>query len=248
MDNPFRRWFGLSPAADPWSDAARWAEGEGHRFARSSDGSGFVIEPIDPGAVTPVWRLEWGAAQRHYIDGGELRIRGEVGRGGKLQMLILTRSLRALLEQQVFDEFTEGNQTRIDDRTPEEMRWLVLHPKLPRAALGPAGELYAVSASLPTAAPLWLEGALSTALLAAPGWLAPSQPLVITVQRERLSLRCGQPRPEPAAMKAALALFGIALAAARRVGDEVAQGRVGSQLPSSWDAPGALPPTERTPG
>lgn len=245
MDNPFRRWFGRSPERGGWSELAHWAAGQGHRFARSSDGSGFVIEPPPGDAAHPSWRLEWGTAQRHYILGNELRIRGEVGRGGELQMLILSRPLRVVLEQQVFNEFTESNQTRIDDQTPEEMRWLVLHPKLPRAALGPASELFGVSSSRPSAAPMWLEGELTAALLATPAWVDSNESLVITVQRGRLSLRCGVPRPTLAAVQAALALFDVARTSARRVGDEIAQGRIGSQLPSAWGTPSMLPPSHR---
>ena len=29
----------------------------------------------------------------------------------------------------MFEEFTEGLQTRIDTATPEEMRWLVMFPR-----------------------------------------------------------------------------------------------------------------------
>ena len=238
MHNPFRRWFGGSAKPATWAEAADWAEAEGHRFARSRDGSGFVIEPRQDAAG---WRLEWGAAQRHYIGGPELRLRAEVGPTGDLQMLVVTRPLMVQLEQQVFEEFTESNQTRMDDNTPEEMRWLVLYPKVPRAELGLVRERFGALSNLPRAALRWLDGPLSQQLDGSLAWLADDQPLVLVVHRGRLTLRCAQAQPLLSALQGALGLFGAARAAAQRVGDEVARGEVDHQRPSTWGAPSAMP-------
>ncbi len=237
MRNLIRRLFGASRDAAEWSAAAEWAAAEGHRFARSRDGSGFVVEPSQPAAG---WRLEWGAPQRHFVMGPELRVRADVTAAGDLQMMVMTRPLMTLLEQQMFDEFTDGAQTRMDDDTPEEMRWLVLHAKVPSAAMGPLGERFGALSNLPRAAPLWLEGPLAERLAASQAWLAEEQPLVLLVQRGRLTLRCGLPQPEVAAMQAALGLFDAARTAARRVGEEVLRGAVGSERPSSWGPPSAM--------
>jgi hypothetical protein len=239
MVNPFRRWFGASRERDGWAAAAEWAQGDGHRFARSRDGSGFVVEP---GQGAAGWRLEWGASQRHYIDGPELRLRAEAGPPGDLQMLIATRALMSSLEQQVFEEFTEGKLTRMDDNTPEEMRWLVLYPKVPRAELGVLRERFGALSNLPRAAPLWLDAPLLQQLDASSTWLAADKPLLLVLQRSRLTLRCAQAEePTPAAMRGALALFGVALAAARRVGAEVMRGTVDAGRPTAWGPPSALP-------
>jgi hypothetical protein len=235
------RWFGASGGDADWSEAAEWARAAGHRFARSRDGSGFVIEPIQAGAA---WRLEWGAPQRHYFMGRELRLRGEVASAGELQLMVMSRALMTLLEEQVFEEYTEGTETRMDDDTPEEMRWLVLYPKMPRAMLGALRERFGVVANLPRAAPAWLEGALAQQLEASSSWLAEDQPLVIVVHRGRLTLRCLQPQADVGSMQAALRLFGAALAAAQRVGDGVASGRIGSDRPSTWGAASAMPDTD----
>jgi hypothetical protein len=237
------RWFGASGGDADWSEAADWARAAGHRFARSRDGSGFVIEPIQAGAA---WRLEWGAPQRHYFMGRELRLRGEVASAGELQLMVMSRALMTLLEEQVFEEYTEGTETRMDDDTPEEMRWLVLYPKMPRAMLGALRVRFGVVANLPRAAPAWLEGALAQQLEASSSWLAEDQPLVIVVHRGRLTLRCLQPQADVQSMQAALRLFGAALAAAQRVGDEVASGRIGSDRPSTWGAASAMPDTDPT--
>jgi hypothetical protein len=241
MINPFRRWLGGSRGDAQWSAAADWAKALGHRFARSRDGSGFVIEA---GRRDAGWRLEWGKAQRHYIGGPELRLRAEVGHSGDLQMLIITRALMGRLEQEVFEDVTDGNQTRMDDSTPEEMRWLVLYPKVPRAVLGALRERFGALSNLPRAAPLWLEGPLSQQLEASASWLADGQALVMTVQRGRISLRCALAQPDLPALQSALALFEVAHAAARRVGDQVASGAVDGGRPTVWGAPSAMPESD----
>lgn len=242
MDNPFRRWFGKTPpaAAGRARAAAAWAASSGCRFALSRDGSGFVIEaPSSP--ATAFQRIEWGTAQRHYFDGNELRIRGEVHGVRDLQMLVVARSLMVALERAVFEEFTQSNETRIDDQTPEEMRWLVLYPKLPRSAMGRIGETHAALSNLPNAAAVWLEGNLADELTRTSQWLPAPGLLIITVQRQRISLRCETGEPDAGLLDSALKLFEVAQAAARRIGEELAAGRIGSEHPSRWGAPSAMP-------
>jgi hypothetical protein len=241
MHNLFRRWFGgaSSEKNDAIAELREWATREGHRFATSRGGEGFVIES----AAGPAgWRAEWGPSQREYIVGSELRVRTEIGEAGDLQMLLLTRALVGELEHEVYEQSTEGNQTRIDDRTPEEMRWLVLYPRMPRSAMsGSLRERFAVLANRPAAAPMWLEGPLAQGLESSTPWLDPATPLVMVVQRGRFVLRVAQAQPTLAVMKSAVALAEIASAAARRVVAEEAGGRLGSERPSSWGAPSAMP-------
>jgi hypothetical protein len=240
MKNLFRRWFGGAPDAggEAASPAKTWAEASGHRFAPARGSEGFVIESAAGGGA---WRAEWGPSQRDYIEGMELRVRADIGDAGDLQMMVIARSLVAPLENQVFEQFTEGNQTRMDDRTPEEMRWLVLYPPMPRSALGTLRERFAALANRPAAGPMWIEGALARALEASSSWLDAATPFVMVVQRGRFVLRMALASPTPEALEAAAGLGSVAAAAARRVGAEVARGAVGSERPSGWDAPSAVP-------
>ena len=239
MHKLLRRWFGAAVDDGEWSAAAAWARSVGHRFARSRDGSGFVVEPAQAGAG---WRLEWGAPQRHYFEGPELRVRGDVPSTGDLQLMVMSRALTTVLEQEVFEDYTDGNQTRMDDDTPEEMRWLVLYPKLPRSEMGTLRERFGALASLPRAAALWLEGPLAAQLEASSAWLPDELPLALIMQRGRLTMRCGLPQPQVAMLQAALVLFDAALAGARRVGVELTRGTIGRERPSSWGPPSAMPP------
>lgn len=243
MRNFIRRLFGAS-GDDGLAAVARWADEAGHRFGRSRDGNGFFVEPARGQSS---WRLEWGPPQRHYMVGNELRLRADVGAGSGLRMLVATRPLMTLLEQQVYEEFTEGRQTRMDDDTPEEMRWLVLYTKVPRAELGALRERFGALANLPRAAVLWLEGPLGKQLEGSSSWLPADQAMVLLMQRGRLTLRCQHPQISLPVLQAALGLFGVARAAARRVADEVSQGTVGSDHPSTWGPPSAMPRVE-TPG
>ena len=245
MFKPLKRWFGGSRGGDGWSAVAEWAQRCDYRFARSIDGSGFVVEG---GPAQTAWRLEWGASQRHYFSGPELRVRGEVGPTGELQMLVIARELMRLLEQQIYEVSTEGTETHVDDTLPEEMRWLVLYPKLPRAELGLVRESFAALANLPQAVQSWLDAPLVKQLDTASAWLPEPTPLVLVVQRGRLTLRCALARPEVAALRAALALFGAALSAARRVSDEIGQGQIGAGRPTAWGPPSAMPAADDVAG
>ena len=157
-------------------------------------------------------------------------------------MLVITRGLVKQLEAEVFDQYTEGNKTRIDDRTPEEMRWLVLYPMLPRSVLGALRERFAALSNVPAASAQWIEGALAEQLAASSRWLDGDTPLAMVVQRSRFVLRVEAAQPSAALVQAAVELGVVAAAAARRVADEVARGVMGSGRPSHWGAPSAMPP------
>lgn len=244
MINLFRRWFGGPRRGDGWAAASDWAEASGHRFARSRDGSGFVIEA---GEAATAWRLEWGSTQRHYFNGPELRLRADVGATGELHMLVIGRELMVRLEQLMFEESIDGTETRMDDDLPEEMRWLVLYPKLPRAELGVLRERFGALANFPRAALSWLDAALIQELDATSSWLSPTPALLLVLQRGRLTLRCALAQPDVPALQAAQGLFGAALTAARRVGVELSQGTIGGDRPSTWGPPSAMPPIEAPP-
>ena len=232
MTGIFRRWFGSGDArsAGPWAEVRRWAEGAGHRFAIGRGERGFVIEPE---ATSGAWRIEWSPSQRSYIVGHELRVRADVA-ASDLQMLAATRELFERLEHAVFEQYTEGTETRIDDTTPEEMRWVVLYPQVPGKVLGALSTRFGLLANRPPAATLWLEEGLAGPLASSVAWHEPSAPMVLVVQRGRFVLRLSLPKPRVAPIEGALTLGLAAAAAARRVAAEVSRGTVGSQRPSTW--------------
>ena len=107
---------------------AAWAQRARHEFKRERDGDGFVVD----GKFGELpWRLEWGPPQRDYIQGEELRLRMELGVPPDLQMLVVSNvadggareaGLRAVHRKQ--------RRRAMDTATPEEMRWLVMFPKI----------------------------------------------------------------------------------------------------------------------
>jgi hypothetical protein len=214
MLGSIKRLFAGVPSQEGWEPCEQWARSRGHVFKRTRDSGGFVVEAQgDEG-----WRLEWGPSQRDYITGGELRLRAELREGPELQLLVVSRMLMEALERQVFEEFTEGTQTRIDTATPEEMRWLVMFPKYTGPESKELREHYGAVGNVPEALPAWLQGALTEKLLeAARSWLAREDRLVLIVQRGRLTLRTAMPQPEPARMELVASLFDVALQESRRV-------------------------------
>jgi hypothetical protein len=234
MSGLFRRWFGGAKAAagaPAWPKVRRWAEAAGQRFAVGRGEQGFVIEAQRGSAAC---RVEWGPSQRSYIGTHELRVRADIGGGADLQMLAVTRELLKRLEHDVFEQATEGTETRIDGDTPEEMRWVVIYPQVPSKQLGVLHGRFGLLANRPRAATLWLEEGLAQPLAASVAWHDPAAPMALVVQRGRFVLRLGLATPRVAAIDGALTLGLAAAAAARRVGDEVARGGVSSQRPSTW--------------
>jgi hypothetical protein len=123
----------------------------------------------------------------------------------------------------------------------------VLYPKLPRSELGVLRERFGALSNLPRAVHSWLDAPLVKQLDASSSWLPEPLPLLMVVQRGRLTLRCALPEPGLPALQGALGLFGAALTAARRVGDELAKGSLAGGRPSTWGAASAMPPVEEPP-
>lgn len=217
-----------APAAD-WSEVAQWAQRRGLGFKRAREGEGFVVDGSMDGMT---WRMEWGPSQRAYIEARELRIRMELMLPSDMQMLVLARPLMEVLERQVFESFTEGAQTQIDTATPEEMRWLVMFPKVNLNSLPALRSLLGVVASAPATGLSWLEGPLAAHLeQALSQWLKPPRPFVLMTLRGRTYLRMALVDPDVRVLEGALGLFETAVQQAMRVA--VSHGESGADWPST---------------
>jgi hypothetical protein len=244
MSALFKRWLNSDQeaAANGWPEARRWAESAGHRFAVGRGGEGFVVESQTGAAA---FRIEWGPSQRNYILGQELRVRADVGPAADVQMLAATRPLLERLERDVFEQYTEGTETRIDEQTPEEMRWVVLYPQVPGKVLGALRDRFGLLGNRPRASTLWLEEGLAGPLARCIAWQDPAVPMVLVVQRGRFVLRLALPQPRIAVLDGALSLGLAGASAARRVAEEVSRGALNSTRPSIW---GAAPAPSREDG
>jgi hypothetical protein len=235
-----KRWMsGSATGTAGWEAVARWAESQRASF-RGQQGEGFVVDGR-AGAVP--WRLEWGASQRPYFAGGELRLRAEPGVDGELQLLLITRALQDRLEKAIFEQYVEDVQTRIDNQTPPEMRWLVMLPKLAGSEIPALREHYTALGNVKPWLQAWLRGGLAQALAhraqAAPAD-AEAAPLVVMLGRGRLTLRCALDEPTVPALQQGLALFETALREARRAQNEVPLD--GAPPAGDSTAPASTPP------
>ncbi len=239
MLDGLKRLFG-GPAGQPedWGLITPWAESRQYTF-RSVHHEGFVI---DGQLGTAPWRLEWGPSQRPYIQGHELRIRAELGLSADLQLVVMNRQLQEQMEKDVFDQYVEGVQTRIDNQTPPEMRWLVMYPKLAGAEMPELRERFMALSSGKSWLLQWLQGPLTQALAAVRADAA--TPVVLMIGRGRLMLRTALPEVELAALQGWLRLFESAMREARRVVNDNGDPQSSSLQPSSW-ASSALPGDER---
>jgi len=234
-----RLFSGGAPApAEGWDGIAPWAASKQYSFRGVHD-EGFVIDGRL--AATP-WRLEWGPSHRPYIEGHELRLRAELGLGSELQLVLMNRTLQEAMEKTVFDQYVEGVQTRIDNQTPPEMRWLVMFPKLPGADMPQLRERFVALASIPGWLKHWLDGPLTHGLAALQ--LDPATPFVLMIGRGRLMLRTSMKDAEVPTLQQWVRLFETAMREARRVASESSDSISPGTQPSLWTS-SALPGDER---
>jgi len=243
MLKTLRRLLGGTHGRADASVLRQWAEERGHAWRQVRDAEGCVVD----GRVGPQeWRLEWGAPQRDYIAGFELRLIAELGLPKELLAMVLNRQLMELMEKAVYESFVDDVQTRIDTDTPPEMRWLVLHPKTPGHDLGRLKERYGATCSIEAWMHQWLHGPLNDALAATLDVVDPATPVVLSIGRGRLMLRTALPEPDRQQLAMWFSVFEHALREALRLGAEwrdVAGAGLTTQ-PSAW-AQSELP---RTPG
>jgi hypothetical protein len=235
-----KRWLsGGTPApAREWEDVAPWAESQKYMF-RGVQSEGFVVD----GKLGPTsWRLEWGPSQRPYVAGQELRIRSELGLGSDLQVVVMNRVLQSQMEKAVYEQYVEGVQTRIDNQTPPEMRWLVMFPKLGAPEMGPLKERFVALGSQKTWLQQWLEGPLAAGLQALR--VEPGIPVVLMIGRGRLMLRTALEEALVPKLQMWLRLFETAIREARRVANETPESPTTEVQPSVWTQ-SALPGDER---
>jgi hypothetical protein len=211
----------------------QWAEARGHGWRRVRDADGCVI---DGSLGQQDWRLEWGAPQRDYIPGFELRLIADLGLPKELTALVLNRPLMETMEKAVYESYVDDVQTRIDTDTPPEMRWLVLYPKTSASDLGRLKERYAAVCSIEPWMQQWLHSPLNDALAATLDMAAADDPMVLSIARGRLLLRTALPEADAERLALWFSVFEHALREAKRLGTEwrdVAGAGLTTQ-PSAW--------------
>lgn len=193
-------------ATDEGQVLAAWAKAEGHIFKRvkAKTGSGFVVESVEG------WRVEWGASQRTYVSGKELRFRCDAGVASDVQMIMLSKALSQVLETDVFSRFTNAMQTQIDNSLPDEMRWLAMHPRVPLNDQPALARRFVLFSNAEGVARQWLdEQALRTLEDAAANWWTDTLVMVLTVNRGMLTLRMTGDGLQPLQLKLVGELFQV---------------------------------------
>ncbi len=210
-----------------------WSEDRGYGYRRVRDAEGCVVEGHQG---TQDWRIEWGASQRDYIAGFELRMIAEIGLPHQLMAMILNRQLMEVMEKTVYERFVDDVQTRIDTDTPPEMRWLVMHVKPGAQAMGRLRDRYGAVCSIEPWLLQWLNSPLNDALAATLEVVKPDVPVVLTIGRGRLTLRTPMALPDVRQLAIWFSVFEHALREAKRLGSEwrdAAGGGLTTQ-PSTW--------------
>jgi hypothetical protein len=161
MLDAMRRWLVKGESLPAWQEFAGWAKAQRWTLRRTMSHDGWVM---DNNASHPNWRIEWGPAQRGFMSSHEFRVRLETPNLPDIQALVLDRPLLARLDREVYQQFTDTVQTRLDDETPEEMRWLAMHAKLTPTELGALRDRYGALSDEPEWFVPWLAGPVAAAL------------------------------------------------------------------------------------
>ena len=239
LDGLKRIFAGGSTPGDDWEGIAPWAASRQYMF-RAVANEGFVIDGRQ--GASP-WRLEWGPSQRPYIEGQELRIRAELGLGSELQLLVMNRLLQEQMEKDVFEQYVEGVQTRLDNQTQPEMRWLVMFPKMAGNDMPELRERFIALSSVKSWLAQWLQGPLTQSLAALR--VGDEQPVVLMIGRGRLMLRTSLAEADVMSLQLWLRLFEVAMREAQRVAsDRGGEASPPSNQGSQWSS-SALPDDER---
>ena len=238
MRDAIRRIFSGKPAGPDWRSESGWAKAHGFAFKRVPESAGFAV---DGKFDDRPWRLEWGPPQRRYVKTRELRMRMELSLHQDPSMMVLSRSLLDLLEQETFDDFTQGTQTYVGSSVPEEMRWLAMWPRAGLSGQREVRQHFAALGVLPDVAGSWLEGALGTQLLAAlPGLLRGEPPFMLMCHRGRLYLRMELARVGTNGLAEAVAVFAVAAQQILRLeGREAEAAQWATAALASWQVLGA---------
>ncbi len=236
MLESFKKLFNKPAPERDLAAVQEWARASGHGFKRVRGEDGFVIDGAIEGRP---WRLEWGPPQRDYIGGHELRLRMELALPHDMLMLVLSRTLMDRLERATYEQFTDSMQTQIGAQAPEEMRWLVMFPKVDMASVKTLRAHFGAVASVPQAGLAWIEGPLAEALQrSADRLLRYDPPFVLMTLRSRVYLRMLLDTPDGADIAAALAVFQTAVlqALAAAAGFDGPGGQWHSTSSTAWQS------------
>jgi len=213
MLDAVRRWLTGGDSLPAWAEFGAWARAHGWALKRAMTLDGWVMEDAEG---HPGWRIEWGPAQRGFMSSHEFRIRVELARVPDVQALVLDRPLLARLDRELYQQITDTVRTRLDEETPEEMRWIAMLPKLAPNAMGAAlRDRYGALSDEPGWLERWIAGALAPALQAhadvMPVEAVSAEPFILRLARGQVVIRQAAPRPRAAVLQACV---GVAEAAA----------------------------------
>lgn len=236
-----QHWFVTRASAARWKPINDWVESLGGQMRIVAEGQGFILD-MPPGATGGAVRIEWGRSQRAYIPGHELRIRYEAGLHSDLQMMVIEQQLMEQLEGAVFEAYTDTLRTRVDTDTPEEMRWLVMFPKLTQISSKIVRAQFGVLGVARELLQVWIEGRLSEALVRiSQDLVTPGRPFVLMSMRGNLYLRTGMEEPRANDVQSLYKLCEIAVEAAQRVSQALGDASPWPSVPSSTTMHGSLP-------
>ena len=218
MLDAVRRWLTWGGALPALTEFAAWAAAHHWTLKRTIAHDGWAMDhnPRHAG-----WRIEWGPAQRSFMSSHEFRIRFEVALNSDVQALVLDRPLLARLDHEVYAQFTDNVQTRLDEQTPEEMRWLAMHAKLSPNQMGvPLRDRYGAISNDAAWVSRWLAGPLSAALKkradAMPIEAVSAEPFILRLTRGQVVIRQSASMPSIGVLETCVAVAKAAEEALRK--------------------------------
>lgn len=131
------------------------------------------------------YRIEIGPPKREFIQGSELRARGDLDLDASVGVIVMSRALKCSLEEQAYSRITDGDQTALRSDLYEEMRWVAAYQEVGWAGLTHAfWERFAVLSDRREHAQAWIDDQLMELL-----GVGMSRPLVLVLLRGKCFLR-----------------------------------------------------------
>jgi hypothetical protein len=198
------------PAIEPQpvlpDSVSDWAGMQDLGYVAQGKGQAFSLTGQVKGKT---WRLERGPSSRDFIQGEELRARADMGIKSDATVLVINRSLKNALEKKAYSLYTDSLQTLLDQRLPEEMRWLAMYGDVVWTDFSPEfWARYTVLADRREHAQAWIDPALTDLLMS---WPQPGpgadNPFILMLQRGRVSLRMQYTPVDIATLKHAAVIF-----------------------------------------
>ena len=236
MFNTLRRWLGSHKDDTDAPAIVAWAAARGYTAHRDAELGRLSLE----GQFSQrSWRLEYGTPQHFYMAGRELRMWTDLGLSPALHLLLMSRSLLDRLETASLDLRNSASRAQADAASIEDVRCVTTYPRVTLSGSPLLRPHFAMVASEPNAAQVWLYGRLGERAAAFAAQALQAAPFLLMTLRGRLYLHLQAPSLSVDLLEQVIDLYRVAVERAEEVlanWAEEGEGGWANTLSATWHA------------